>query len=1119
MRGMATARGLALLAAALAAAHGASAGVLAAALAAAHGASAGVAPHGCPVRPYALSSVFIEEGTQHAPFTWKLQASGARVEEEEEPVLTGAHHVQVLSPTGAVLHDSGMVEPRGAGARAAARPPADLALAQGEALKQLDASGLGRGSLAPAAWAALPRAIPLSLRVRIACGSGAWSPWSAPAPLHVTPVGGPFGAAQWVCTSPAASNDIRASMLRTEFSLPPPSPGATLAGATLYIIGLGQFVARINGGAVGGEANAPPWSTWQKRLYYSAYTLAPGTLSTTAPNALAVHLGNGFYNVIAPPQGRYTKFVGAPATRMALVRLVATWSDGSTSEVVSGAGGGWAATDGGPVSYTHEYAGEDFNGTLAVPGWDAPGFNPASNPLVAWTPAASCASAAPAANATLQATTWETVQVMAELPAVSIVPSSTPGTMLVDMGRNFAGYARVSLAAVPPGAIVRVWPSETMYNGAIDQSSGGTPTFWQYFVPPTAPAPVDVTFAPVFNSYGWRWLAVQLLNVSAPVEAHDFALHHHYPPPGAPPVIPVPRGRNARMAAPPGANGTLTVVSATWGANCNAALKGDETAAVAAWCGAGQGSCTFQVCACGDNTCPPSAPPCLPDPAANCAKDFTAVWTCSGDPPGAPPRACYLPAEADNSAVTLACGALPPACAAPPPPPVLPNVTAAVGFFTRAALASVGVWSSSNEWVNRIHNITLEASYADTQSVNPDCPHRERLGWLEVSHLMAPSFAFNMGIAKLWAKISHDTVDSQLPNGMVPDIAPEYTVFSGGFRDSPEWGSASILNPFWLGALYGDVATTAATYPTGVAYVNYLLSRRDPGTGLLTEGLGDWNPVEASPAGVTGTAILVQDLRALATAATALGLPAAAANFTALAANVSAAYQAAFWNGSAYPTQCAAGAALTLGLVPEAEAPAAAAFLRGDIVARGNVMTSGEIGNRYALMAMGAMGAEGIAVVWDSLLRNTTPGYGIMLVMGETALAETWDDSPGASHIHAMYGHIDEFLYTYVAGLQQAPGSVAWRSARLAPALLPGLDWLDVSYDSPAGVYRVAYNVTPDAGGSGGGVDVELRVTAPPGVAATAVLPLSGREVRVPATGLAATFREHAGVDPRRRRG
>jgi hypothetical protein len=181
----------------------------------------------------------------------------------------------------------------------------------------------------------------------------------------------------------------------------------------------------------------------------------------------------------------------------------------------------------------------------------------------------------------------------------------------------------------------------------------------------------------------------------------------------------------------------------------------------------------------------------------------------------------------------------------------------------------VGSWSSSNEWVNRIHEITVEAITSNMQSVLTDCPHRERLGWLEVSHLMFPSIAFNFDIASLWGKISLDTVDSQLPSGMVPDIAPEYTVFSGGFRDSPEWGSAAILNPAWLFVHYGDVAILNATYATGMLYLEYLLSKREE-SGLLAYGLNDWIPVVPSPPGVTATALLYQDLLAMAAASTAL---------------------------------------------------------------------------------------------------------------------------------------------------------------------------------------------------------------------------------------------------------
>jgi len=182
--------------------------------------------------------------------------------------------------------------------------------------------------------------------------------------------------------------------------------------------------------------------------------------------------------------------------------------------------------------------------------------------------------------------------------------------------------------------------------------------------------------------------------------------------------------------------------------------------------------------------------------------------------------------------------------------------------------------------------------------------------------------------------------------------------------------------------------------------------------------------------------------------------------------------------------------ALTLNITAPASVAGARAYLLGDVVSRGNVSTSGEIGNRYALLALANAGPAGLAAVWSSLLRNNTPGYGWMLVQGETALSESWNDAPGDSHIHAMYGHVDEYLYAFVAGIRQAPESVGWTQLVLAPALLRGLDWVDASYDSPRGLIRVAYNVTP-AGDGGGSIDVELRVSVPPGVRAEISHPLA----------------------------
>lgn len=123
-------------------------------------------------------------------------------------------------------------------------------------------------------------------------------------------------------------------------------------------------------------------------------------------------------------------------------------------------------------------------------------------------------------------------------------------------------------------------------------------------------------------------------------------------------------------------NGTIEVLAASYGANCNAALAGAMTAQVGAFC-AGAGVCNYTICICGwDAQCSAAKgdPPCVPDPASACAKDFSAVWRCSADAPGAANRSLYLPAEADKRVAALTCG--------PPPPRFTPrNVTVAAFVY------------------------------------------------------------------------------------------------------------------------------------------------------------------------------------------------------------------------------------------------------------------------------------------------------------------------------------------------------------------------------------------------------------------------------------------------------
>jgi hypothetical protein len=116
-------------------------------------------------------------------------------------------------------------------------------------------------------------------------------------------------------------------------------------------------------------------------------------------------------------------------------------------------------------------------------------------------------------------------------------------------------------------------------------------------------------------------------------------------------------------AAACSAANAITVLNATYGANCNAQLAGDLTPQVRAFCDGADASCAYTICLCNWTQCGPGTPPCVDDPAPGCAKDFAASWRCASDSPGTA-RSLALPAESSGRVAALTCGPAP----APPTP-------------------------------------------------------------------------------------------------------------------------------------------------------------------------------------------------------------------------------------------------------------------------------------------------------------------------------------------------------------------------------------------------------------------------------------------------------------------
>lgn len=103
------------------------------------------------------------------------------------------------------------------------------------------------------------------------------------------------------------------------------------------------------------------------------------------------------------------------------------------------------------------------------------------------------------------------------------------------------------------------------------------------------------------------------------------------------------------------------------------------------------------------------------------------------------------------------------------------------------------------------------------QSVFTDCPHREKLGWLEETHLVFPAIQRFFDVEAHGRSVVRRIGEAQLSDEMVPTTAPDYPILPGTFRDEPNWGNSIVLLPLHLYRAYGDKSLLREFYPNMVS--------------------------------------------------------------------------------------------------------------------------------------------------------------------------------------------------------------------------------------------------------------------------------------------------------------
>jgi hypothetical protein len=419
----------------------------------------------------------------------------------------------------------------------------------------------------------------------------------------------------------------------------------------------------------------------------------------------------------------------------------------------------------------------------------------------------------------------------------------------------------------------------------------------------------------------------------------------------------------------------------------------------------------------------------------------------------------------------------------------LPIVESLEGVVVHSSSSPTGEFACSNTLFNRIRTLVRWAQRSNMMSVMTDCPHREKLGWLEEDHLNGPSLRYEFDLARLLRKVMNDVADSQRPSGLVPDIAPEYVVFNGGFVDSPEWGSAFVIVPWQQYEFTGDPELLQRHYDGLKRYVAYLASRAT--NHIVSHGLGDWYDIGPNPPGVaqltplplTATAFYYYDTWILSQAAALLGRADDAARYVELAGQIRAAFNQRFFHPASgqYATgsQCANAIPLVMDLAEPGHRASALEGIIQDVRARGNALTAGDVGYRYLLQAL----AEGDRsdVIFAINNQSEKPGYGYQLKQGATSLTEAWDAGRGSSQNHFMLGQITEWFYRDLAGIRCDLAGPGFKRIVIKPAVVGDLTWVMAVYDSVRG--RVVSEWRRQGG------RLALNVTIPPNTTATVFVP------------------------------
>lgn len=427
-----------------------------------------------------------------------------------------------------------------------------------------------------------------------------------------------------------------------------------------------------------------------------------------------------------------------------------------------------------------------------------------------------------------------------------------------------------------------------------------------------------------------------------------------------------------------------------------------------------------------------------------------------------------------------------------------------ISDFTGLALYSdiprTGRMETGDAMLNRLISNISWGQKSNFIDVPTDCPQRdERMGWTADTQVFVPTASYMTDSYAFYRKYLYDLRMEQIHNdGAVPNVIPSF-----GIRESCSvWGDAACIMPWSLYLFYGDKQILEESYDSMKAWVDYIgkVDRDDHGWRNIFH-FGDWLALDHPSGGKDQTAggteegfiadvYYLNSARILEKTAKLLDRPGEAGQYRELGERIMQGLREEYFTPTgrcAINTQTAYVLALYYDLTENSEK--ALNSLLTLLKHKKNKIQTGFVGTPLILQVLSAENQDKLA--YEILHNEEFPGWLYEITLGATTVWERWNSmepdgsvsSTGMNSFnHYAYGSVGEWMWRTMAGISPVEECPGFRKAVIRPVPDYKTGYVDAEYASPAGTYRVKWEVVETD-------QVRLKVDVPFGCEAVLELP------------------------------